>query len=115
MKHTDLTYLKEIANGSNTFIVEMLSIFIREIPEALIRMETHLQNNDWKSLHGLLHKIKPSISFVGLKEVEKDVRLAEEYCASQNNLHLLPGMIATIKQTCTEAIEELRLELPNYK
>lgn len=111
MKHTDLTYLKELSNGSNEFVKEMLSIFIKEMPEAISKIETHLQKKEWQLLRGVLHKIKPSITFVGLKEIEEVVKDAEEYAGSQTNLDKLPEMIMKIKTTCTEGIHELQEEL----
>lgn len=111
MKHTDLTYLKEISNGSDTFITEMLTIYLKEMPDALSRIEMHLQNKDWKLLHAVLHKIKPSISFVGLKEIEGILREAEEYAATETNLDKLPDMIVKIIAISNEAMKELREEL----
>lgn len=111
MKHTDLTYLKELSNGSDEFVTEMLTIFIRETPEALSKMETHLQTKEWKLLRNVLHKIKPSMAFVGLKEIEQVVHDAEEYAGSETNLDKLPEMIMKIKTICTEGILELQVEL----
>ena len=111
MKYTDLTYLKELSNGSSEFVKEMLTIFIKETPEAISKMETYLQNKDWQSLRGVLHKIKPSMTFVGLKEIEEVVNDAEDYAGSETNLDKLPEMIMKIKTIGTEGIYELQEEL----
>ena len=113
MKHTDLTYLKELANGSNQFMNEMLTLFITQTPEALDNMEKHFKNKDWKSLRTVVHKMKPSISFVGLKELEKDIRTIEESAANESGLEQLPPLIAKVIQICKEALVELEAELKN--
>ncbi len=114
MKHSDLTYLKELANGSNQFMTEMLTLFITQTPEAVENLEKYLQDKDWKSLRGVAHKMKPSISFVGLKEIEDDVRTVEELAMNETNLERLPVLISKIKQVCTEGIEELKMELKTF-
>ncbi|MBA3704591.1 MAG: Hpt domain-containing protein [Bacteroidetes bacterium] len=114
MKHTDLSYLKELSNGSNQFMTEMITLFITQTPEALDSMEKHLKNKDWKLLRTVAHKIKPSISFVGLKEIESDIRTVEESAANETGLERLPDLISKINEVCNEGIKELKEELVNF-
>ena len=114
-KHTDLTYLNEIANGSNTFIVQMLNIFIEQMPQALIRMDAAVKNKDWKSLRMIVHKIKPSTIFTGLKEITEDVPLLEEYAAEESHIDAIPGLVDKITKVCTGAILELKDELKHLQ
>ncbi|MGQ0829319.1 MAG: Hpt domain-containing protein [Bacteroidota bacterium] len=114
MKRTDLTYLKELANGSNQFMTEMITLFITQTPEALQNIEKYFQNKDWKSLRTVVHKMKPSVSLFGLKEIEGDVRTIEEAAANETNLDQLPQLISKVTTVCKEAIEELEAELKNF-
>lgn len=107
IKHIDLTYLKQLSNGSNEFITEMITVFIEQTPIEIGNLEKYLNSKDWKSLRSTAHKMKPSFSFMGIKELESVIKLVEEYAANETNLDLLPGMIEKIKIVCTEAIEEL--------
>lgn len=110
-RYTDLTYLREIAKGSNEFIIQMLNIFIEQTPKALIRMEEALKNKDWKTLRLIAHKIKPSITFVGLTKIANDVPLLEEYAAEETHLNEIPALVDKIKSTCTGAVAELKDEV----
>jgi PAS domain S-box-containing protein len=110
-KHTDLTYLRKLANGSDEFITQMLTLFIEQTPDAVGRMEKHLQEHNWELLGKVAHKMKPSIMFVGLKELEKDVKAVEEYASGETNTDELPVMISHIKAVCNEAIVELKEEM----
>lgn len=114
MKHIDLEYLEQLANGSNEFMRDMIVLFMEQTPAALDKMEQYLREKDWKMLRGILHKIKPSVSFVGLKEIAQTVKEAEEFAGNEKNLEQLPEMIYKIKQACTAAIEELGLELKRF-
>lgn len=109
-KHIDLTYLKQLSNGSNEFINEMISVFMEQTPIEISNLEKYLKAKDWKSLRAIAHKMKPSFSFMGIKELESTIKLIEEYAANETNLDLLPELISKIKNTCNEAIKELEVE-----
>jgi CheY-like chemotaxis protein/HPt (histidine-containing phosphotransfer) domain-containing protein len=109
--HTDLTYLKGIANGSNEFITQMLNTFIEQTPQSLTRMENALKKKDWKSLRLIVHKIKPSITFTGLNEIINDIPVLEGYAAEESHLEAIPELVDKIKRVCTEALEELKEDL----
>ena len=104
---TDLTYLKQVSNGDNKFIIEMIDVYLRETPEAIKNLENHFKNKEWKKFRAVTHKMKPSFSFFGLKDLYTTVDSMEEYADKETHLELLPGLISKIKQTCTQAMKEL--------
>lgn len=114
-KHIDLSYLKELSNGSNEFICQMISIFILQTPEAIDNMEMHLNNKDWKRLKATAHKMKPSFSFMGIKELENSIFLVEEYCEKEMHFEQLPELIAKIRNICSLAIIELEEEKKKFE
>ena len=109
-RYIDLTYLKQISNGSNEFICQMISVFMQQTPEALNNMDKYLNEKDWRGLHAVAHKMKPSFSFMGIKELENVIHQIEEYCLSETNLDQLPALILKIKGICKAALQELEIE-----
>jgi HPt (histidine-containing phosphotransfer) domain-containing protein len=73
-------------------------------------MSKYLKAADWKSLSSVAHKMKPSIMFVGLKEIEATVRLIENYASEQANTEEIPSLVNKVNSVCTEAIAELQAE-----
>lgn len=113
-KYIDLTYLKELSNGSNEFMTQMISIFIAQTPEALEIVDLHLQKGEWKLLKGVIHKMKPSFGFMGIKEIENNVSLVEKYCETETHLDELPSLIMKIKTVCLAALQELEIERKQF-
>jgi len=109
-KHIDLTYLKQLSNGSNEFISQMIAVFMAQTPEALINMDKYVNAKDWESLHRVAHKMKPSFSFMGIKELENVIGLIEEYSLNKVNVEELPVMISQVKNVCMNALDELEIE-----
>lgn len=113
-KHIDLTYLKQLSNGSNEFINEMITVFMEQTPLEISNLEKYLETKEWKSLRAIAHKMKPSFSFMGMKELDALIKLIEEDAANQTNLDLLPEMISKLKNGCNEAIKELEIEKKSF-
>jgi HPt (histidine-containing phosphotransfer) domain-containing protein len=111
---TDLSYLKQLSNGSNEFIYEMISVFIEQTPKEIDSLENHLKNKDWASLRKVAHKMKASFSFMGIKELETVIRSTEEYAANETNLDLLPDMVDKIKSISMQAVQELEAEKQTF-
>ena len=109
-KHIDLSYLRQLSNGDNKFIKEMLSLFVDQTPDMLDRMTKYLELKDWKSLSSLAHKMKPSIMFVGLKEIEADLRMVEDYAGEVKHTEEISPMLSRIKNVCTAAVDEIKEE-----
>jgi len=113
-KHSDLTYLKGLAKGNNEFILQMLNIFIEQTPISIVNMEKALKDKDWKTLRMVVHKMKPSVMFVGLKEISGDVPLLEDYTAEERDLDKIPALVHKIKLVCSEAVAELKEEVEKF-
>jgi HPt (histidine-containing phosphotransfer) domain-containing protein len=107
-KHTDLSYLNQLANGSDEFISKMTAIFLEQTPEALENLDKHLAAKDWKALRGTAHKMKSSLSIMGIKELEPVVADLENFCDKEINLDKVPALVDQVKIVCKEAMEELK-------
>lgn len=62
----DLTFLYEIADGSDEFIVESIDMLLKQTPEALQNIETSIKSQDWVRAAAEAHKLKPSMGFFGM-------------------------------------------------
>jgi PAS domain S-box-containing protein len=109
-KHIDLSYLRQLSNGDSKFIHEMLTLFMDQTPDMLARINKYMELKDWKSLGSAAHKMKPSIMFIGLKEIEADLRLVEDYASNELNVERIPAMVEKIKNVCTMAMDEIKEE-----
>jgi HPt (histidine-containing phosphotransfer) domain-containing protein len=109
-KYIDLDYLKQISNGSNEFISQMITVFMEEIPNEIKNLENHLAKNDCVALKATAHKMKPSFSFMGVKVLEENIHDIETYCAEGKNLDQLPGLVERVKTITEDVIKELEKE-----
>jgi len=73
----DLTFLYEIADGSNEFIVESIDMFMQQSPELLHLIDTAITARDWKAAASSAHKLKPNLGFFGMIESQSTMQEIE--------------------------------------
>src|ERR1700761_7695993 len=62
----DLTFLNEIADGSDEFIIESIDMFIDQTPELLQIIKTAIVDKRWPATAAAAHKLKPNLGFFGM-------------------------------------------------
>jgi HPt (histidine-containing phosphotransfer) domain-containing protein len=82
----DLSYLKEVASDSTEFMIEMIDIFLAQTPGYVNQLAEAIDQKDWTKMADLSHKVKPTLSFMGvesakntLQEIETKSRNHEDY------------------------------------
>ena len=110
-KQTDLDYLKQLAKGSNEFILQMINLFKEQTPAALAAIEKAYDAKDWRALRAIVHKIKPSFGFMGIASLKTIVVSLEENAEKGINELEMKTQIDTIKRVCFSALSELEEEL----
>ena len=72
----DLSFLEEIADGNQEFMIESITMFLTQTPEILASLTQSIGARDWPTTSSLAHKIKSNLGFFGmdrLKSVMQDI------------------------------------------
>jgi signal transduction histidine kinase/DNA-binding response OmpR family regulator len=108
---TNLDYLIEMAKGNKSFVLEMIDIFIEQIPFDLAEITKAISKSDYPTIKSITHKMGTSISFVGLPdEIEIYLEQIGELAESQKNIELIKKQFAHVKAICEQAKMELAAE-----
>ncbi|MEM9819543.1 MAG: PAS domain S-box protein [Bacteroidota bacterium] len=77
----DLTYLRDMSKGDDTFIREMIDIFIKDVPGAVVQMQKAMEVEDWILVGDIAHRIKSNYMMLGMGvqqntalKIERDVK-----------------------------------------
>ena len=62
----NLSFLDEIADGSNEFMIESIDMFLFHTPESLRIINAAIKNRDWPATTTAAHKLKPNLGFFGM-------------------------------------------------
>lgn len=85
IKLCNLAYLHRMSGGDNSFVKEMIMLFLKQMPRELELMKQAALKKDLPEVKEVAHKLKSSVSLIGaesmlarLKEIEKLVQQEDE-------------------------------------
>jgi HPt (histidine-containing phosphotransfer) domain-containing protein len=67
----DLSFLYEIADGSDEFIVESIDMFMAQTPQLLQEIGQGIQDANWSVTGAAAHKLKPNLGFFGMHALQQ--------------------------------------------
>jgi HPt (histidine-containing phosphotransfer) domain-containing protein len=100
----DLSFLEKISGGDKEFIKEMIKTFKEMAPEFIENSQKFLSENNLESLSREAHRFIPGVSFLGIKDLEKDLVLIENYSKNKKNLDEVPNLVVIAIDKINEII-----------
>lgn len=97
MAYYNLDSLKEMAQGNEDFIKNMINVFLEHTPPILDQMNDSFLMGDLKKVGELAHQIKPSIDLMGIESLHQEVRDIELKGKNEN----IDGLSEQVKQLTT--------------
>lgn len=104
---TDFSYLRRIAPPDTNLVEEMVDLFIENIPEYINSIKYSYANNDRESLRQAAHKMKSSVSYMGIDSL---FNLLQELECQAHQVESLASLKPYVDRVCDlsmEAMEEL--------
>ena len=115
MAITDLSYLHDYSSNDKDFVIEMVELFISSTPGFLDEMQNAFDKGEYKTVGRISHKIKPSMTFMGIKNGKELTIELEEVALEGNDIDKISSKVKEVIQLCTNAIEELKDSLKDLK
>jgi len=114
-KVSNLNYLTGLAKGNTVFVKEMIDMFLEDNPEEIKNLEQSIQNQSYIHIKEIAHKMKSTISFVGLGPlIENELSEIEQLAITQSNIEKIRTLSLKVKEVCEKASKELKSELADY-
>jgi len=106
----DLTYLRKVSNSDPEFMAKMIGVFVEQTPTLLNAIKESAAKKDWTELKNILHRIKPSIAFMGISELGLDIGIMEKLIAEDQSPEPIMELYNKVEAICSAATEELQAE-----
>ncbi len=104
----DLSYLKKVSNNNGQFIKEIVTSFLESMPHSVEDINEQLANRNWEKLAKVVHKIKPTITLMGIHHLkDKIVQLEQESKNGQNEV-IIRELAEEVSQFLSRAIKTLK-------
>jgi CheY-like chemotaxis protein len=103
----DLKNVRDVARGSEDFVLTLVKIFIDTIPADSKEMVKACNEKKWDTLSKFAHKIKSTIDMLNIKSIKEIIRVIELDAKQGVNTAALPALVTKVDQT----IEKVSLAL----
>ncbi|MFZ7144011.1 MAG: response regulator, partial [Bacteroidota bacterium] len=111
----NLSYLKQIAEGNESFVIEMIEMFLNKTPEAITEMYGHFKNKNWDEFRKVAHRIKPSFGYMGMSEIQNALTKVEMMNEKELREPAVDELLIEIESRTSQAYAQLRTELTTLK
>ncbi|HQV99485.1 MAG TPA: response regulator, partial [Bacteroidia bacterium] len=111
----NLNYLKQIAEGNEAFIIEMIEMFLNKTPQAISEMNDHFKNKNWEEFKKIAHRIKPSFGYMGMSEIQNALSKVELMNDKELKAPEVDELLMEIASRTSLAYAQLRTELTSLK
>ncbi|HRH64791.1 MAG TPA: tetratricopeptide repeat protein [Bacteroidia bacterium] len=107
----DLEFLDKFTGGDQELTIQLIEIFLRQLPDAVEKLNVLIPKKDWKETHAVAHKLKSSIAIFEFHELKKLITNIEEYARDGERLEDIPHLYAEFKEGSRVAVRDLEAEL----
>ena len=104
----DLKDVETMCRGNKDLILEMVKVFIDQIPKFLNELNTAFLENDIIKIKNEVHKIKPTVHFFGAHKLKEQLLLLKEDALDELNKTELKVIIDNSNLYANEVINELK-------
>ena len=104
----NLHELSTIAAGDNSFLSEMINLFITQNESALLEINKNLITGDVGTIKTLLHKMKPSVMVMGVATASEIIRQLEQLNPADMEKPVFAELLRHLEETLQMANDQLR-------
>jgi CheY-like chemotaxis protein len=105
----DLTALRDMAGGDESFVLQMLERFHNDIPSALEELNECATKGDWKKLGEVAHKLKPSLLYLGISKTKKAILKIQENEKEENKENTVK-LVNQIVSNTKKALDQIKID-----
>jgi signal transduction histidine kinase/CheY-like chemotaxis protein len=111
----NLDFLDKFTGGDQELTIQLIEIFLKQVPDAVQKLNHAIAIHDWKETHAIAHKVKSSIAIFELNELKKLITNIEEYARDNEHLEEIPPAFSAFREGTRYAIRNLEAELKKLK
>lgn len=104
----NLKYLEDASRTDADFVRTMVRAMVTSFPESIKTIREHLEGRNWIKLAESVHRIKSSLSMIGMEQSRKEASLIEELVYNQD-IDRVPALTSTLCNTLDRALTELKV------
>ena len=109
VKHIDLGYLSHRTKSNPILMMEMISLYLDQMPTLISSMKTSFASQDWETLKAAVHKMIPSFAIMGMStDYENMAKKVQEFAHNQQKTAEINSWVNQLENACNQSCIELQ-------
>ena len=105
---TDLKYLQQMTGNDSEMMKEMIELFLLQLAELRVEMDSLVESQNWFELSRLAHKIKSSALVMGVGQMSEEMKELEHLAKEGKDTEKYPDYMARFNNMIETTKKELR-------
>ena len=105
--HYNLSKVHALSDDDNEFVMQIIDLFLTEIPEDLKEVKIGIEEKDYKKAHAFSHKIKPTLDLMGMNVAFEEILLVEAWAKKEGKRKEIKETYKSIKLQVDNAVKEI--------
>lgn len=106
-KICNFQYLSNMVGGNQSVMIEIMNVFVKQIPEELKSINDAILINDYETIRSFAHTMKSSVSIVDIAVLKPVLQQMEDLAANAGNIEKIKELYTTLSTLCNRAIREI--------
>lgn len=106
----DLTMVRTVSGGDESFIKKMVQLFIETVPPGLADLQDAMGKQEWARVGKIAHKLKSTIDSMGITIIKDDIRLVESNGKNEKDTGDLPPVVKKVTDIIQLCIQQLKID-----
>lgn len=104
----NLSKVYALSDNDPEFVMQIIQLFITEVPEDLKQIETGIDNKDHKQAYAFAHKIKPTLDLLGMSMAYEEILQVEAWTRAEGKKKEIEATFESIQSQVDKAIKEIK-------
>ncbi|MGL5111200.1 MAG: Hpt domain-containing protein [Flavobacterium sp.] len=104
----NLSKVYALSDNDPEFVLQILTLFVTEVPEDLKKMKEGIDANDHKMAYAYAHKTKPTLDLIGLNVAFEEILQVEAWTKTEGRKKDIIETYKSIKQRVKDAVKEIK-------
>ncbi len=94
-QYINLEMLEQFTEGDTSFSIILLESFTKTVPGIIADIKQAMAEGRWVDVASSLHKIKPTVQYIGVNNLTNHIKSLEEACLQD---HISPELCLEVTQ-----------------
>lgn len=104
----NLAKVYELSDNDPEFVLQIITLFVTEVPEDMKQIEIGIENKDHKLAYSFAHKIKPTLDLLGMTVAFEEILQVEAWTKREGKRKEIEDTFKSIQNQVEKAVKEIK-------